>query len=218
MAKDGSEAIMLGELDVPSTSPTHESGIDSTSDNQIILQLDPNNLPWDLSTSESSSADTDTKSTTLRTDILALSQSQRTFTTPPPHAIAGFDLATYLPLAQRLLILDPMLSKQRFELVPKRVQEWVFWRNYFYRVNMLRMAVVLGVESTAGEKSGEVEGGANGEGKEKSASKTEIMFDAETAMNDTDNKKVDVKEEVIEAEPEEFEGDWEEELKKELGE
>lgn len=78
--------------------------------------------------------------------------------------------------------------------------------------------MVLGVESTAGEKSGEVEGGANGEGKEKSASKTEIMFDAETAMNDTDNKKVDVKEEVIEAEPEEFEGDWEEELKKELGE
>lgn len=41
---------------------------------------------------------------------------------------------------------DPNLNKMRFYLVPKEIEEQVFWRNYFYRVTLLKQVAL----STAG--------------------------------------------------------------------
>ncbi|RXM95680.1 Synapse-associated protein 1 [Acipenser ruthenus] len=38
---------------------------------------------------------------------------------------------------------DAMLSRMRFELVPRHVKEEVFWRNYFYRVSLVRQSAQL---------------------------------------------------------------------------
>lgn len=43
-----------------------------------------------------------------------------------------------LPVAKAILKEDPNLEKMRYELVPKMVSEENFWRNYFYRVMLLK--------------------------------------------------------------------------------
>ncbi|KAI6202970.1 BSD domain-containing protein [Aphelenchoides besseyi] len=41
-------------------------------------------------------------------------------------------------LAQRMLEVDENLSKLRFQMVPKKLSEELFWHNYMYRVHLLR--------------------------------------------------------------------------------
>merc|ERR1740129_2458359 len=38
---------------------------------------------------------------------------------------------------------DPQLEKMRYELVPKKVREDEFWRNYFYRVSLIKQSFDL---------------------------------------------------------------------------
>jgi hypothetical protein len=42
-----------------------------------------------------------------------------------------------------LLQEDPRLERMRYELVPKRVKEDEFWRNYFYRVGLVKQSFEL---------------------------------------------------------------------------
>lgn len=63
---------------------------------------------------------------------------------PPAGVSFSWDLEEMLPVAKAILKEDPNLEKIRFELVPKFVSEENFWRNYFYRVELLK-------ESLSGE-------------------------------------------------------------------
>ncbi|KAJ3393887.1 Synapse-associated protein 1 [Entophlyctis sp. JEL0112] len=93
-------------------------------------------LPWDV-VSGDSRAD-------LRTQILALSQEKRNFTTSPPEGTDFvFDMAKYLPHALAILKVDSQLEKMRFDLVPKQIKDELFWRNYFYRVTRLQQSCLL---------------------------------------------------------------------------
>uniref|UniRef100_A0A8C9GWW6 BSD domain-containing protein n=1 Tax=Piliocolobus tephrosceles TaxID=591936 RepID=A0A8C9GWW6_9PRIM len=47
------------------------------------------------------------------------------------------------PVALVMLQEDELLSKMRFALVPKLVKEEVFWRNYFYRVSLIKQSAQL---------------------------------------------------------------------------
>ncbi|KAJ3350988.1 Synapse-associated protein 1 [Entophlyctis luteolus] len=106
-------------------------------------------LPWDV-VSGDSRAD-------LRTQILALSQEKRNFTTSPPEGtdfvfdMANQDLPKYdrdfsktnYYKTQAILKVDSQLEKMRFDLVPKQIKDELFWRNYFYRVTRLQQSCLL---------------------------------------------------------------------------
>ena len=95
-------------------------------------------LPWDTVPSE--------LRTEAKTRILGLSSEDKTFLVPPPATMATTTASatttttTTVALedrARRMLEVDPLLSAKRFKLVPKSVEEDQFWRNYFYRVDMI---------------------------------------------------------------------------------
>ncbi|XP_043252791.1 synapse-associated protein of 47 kDa isoform X2 [Colletes gigas] len=77
----------------------------------------------------------------LREECLSLSTNQRNFLRPPPEGVDfAWDFEAVQPMAQATLALDLNLEKMRFELVPKVISEENFWRNYFYRVSVLRQS------------------------------------------------------------------------------
>ncbi|XP_035720258.1 synapse-associated protein of 47 kDa-like isoform X5 [Vespa mandarinia] len=77
----------------------------------------------------------------LREECLSLSTERRNFTrAPPPDVEFAWDFEAVQPVARATLALDPNLEKMRYELVPKVVSEDEFWRNYFYRVSLLRQS------------------------------------------------------------------------------
>ncbi|CAL4088698.1 unnamed protein product [Meganyctiphanes norvegica] len=80
----------------------------------------------------------------LKEEILALSTDRRNFVRAPPTGVCfEFELEAFLPVAQATLEADPNLEKMRFELVPKVINEETFWRNYFYRVGLIRQSTEL---------------------------------------------------------------------------
>eukprot|EP00092_Neocalanus_flemingeri_P106565 GFUD01136736.1.p1 GENE.GFUD01136736.1~~GFUD01136736.1.p1 ORF type:complete len:506 (+),score=198.93 GFUD01136736.1:188-1705(+) len=80
----------------------------------------------------------------LKDKILALSEDKRNFLRAPPTGV-NFDFE-YSAVASHALVLldaDPRLQKMRYELVPKKVKEDEFWRNYFYRVGLVKQSFEL---------------------------------------------------------------------------
>jgi len=80
----------------------------------------------------------------LKQKILALSEDQRNVTRAPPSGV-NFDFE-YSSLASPALILleaDPKLKQLRYELVPKTIKEDEFWKNYFYRVSLIKQSFEL---------------------------------------------------------------------------
>lgn len=87
---------------------------------------------------------------TLKHDILQLSADQRNCLTDPPEGTDFvFNLATHTLHATRMLAIDPRLQRLRFNLVPAKTTDTLFWRNYFYRVHLLQQQarIVSQVES-----------------------------------------------------------------------
>ncbi|MBN3315026.1 SYAP1 protein, partial [Atractosteus spatula] len=81
---------------------------------------------------------------TVKQQILALSLDRRNFLRDPPAGVHfPFDSSQAAPVAMATLQEDSMLSSMRFELVPRQVKEEVFWRNYFYRVSLIKQAAHL---------------------------------------------------------------------------
>jgi BSD domain len=80
----------------------------------------------------------------LKEKILALSADSRNFLRAPPGGV-NFDLETSGVAAHALVLLkeDPRLERMRYELVPKKVKEDEFWRNYFYRVGLVKQSFEL---------------------------------------------------------------------------
>ncbi|XP_078699672.1 synapse-associated protein 1-like isoform X3 [Branchiostoma floridae x Branchiostoma belcheri] len=80
----------------------------------------------------------------MKSQILALSQDKRNFMRNPPAGVQfQFDYEAMFPVAMATLQEDPNLQKMRFELVPKQIQEENFWRNYFYRVSLIKQSTQL---------------------------------------------------------------------------
>lgn len=80
----------------------------------------------------------------LKQKILALSEDKRNFVRAPPTGVNfDFEYASFAASAVTLLEEDPSLQKMRYELVPKKVKEDEFWRNYFYRVAIVKQSFEL---------------------------------------------------------------------------
>uniref|UniRef100_A0A8C7X0A3 Synapse-associated protein 1 n=1 Tax=Oryzias sinensis TaxID=183150 RepID=A0A8C7X0A3_9TELE len=81
---------------------------------------------------------------TIQQQILALSADKRNFLRDPPAGVQfHFDMEQMYPLATVMLEEDELLNRMRFDLVPKHVKEEMFWRNYFYRVSLIKQSAQL---------------------------------------------------------------------------
>jgi len=93
----------------------------------------------------------------MKKQILALSQEKRNFLrNPPPGANYHFDMSTAYPVALATLEVDENLKQMRFDLVPKQINEESFWRNYFYRVSLIKQSAQLTTlaQSTSESRNG----------------------------------------------------------------
>lgn len=80
----------------------------------------------------------------LKEQILELSQDSRNFLrSPPPGVDYNFDFNLAYPIALVTLEEDKNLKDMRFKLVPKHINEESFWRNYFYRVSLIKQSTQL---------------------------------------------------------------------------
>ncbi|XP_067946153.1 synapse-associated protein 1-like isoform X2 [Watersipora subatra] len=80
----------------------------------------------------------------MRVQMLALSNDKRNFLRNPPTGVQfHFDYETCYPVAMATLGEDERLQEMRFKLVPKMVSEHDFWRNYFYRVSLIKQSTQL---------------------------------------------------------------------------
>ncbi|KAK9401970.1 synapse-associated protein 1 [Crotalus adamanteus] len=81
---------------------------------------------------------------TIQQQILALSADRRNFLRDPPAGVQfNFDFDQMYPVAMVMLQEDELLNRMRFDLVPKHVKEEMFWRNYFYRVSLIKQSAQL---------------------------------------------------------------------------
>ncbi|CAG5862117.1 unnamed protein product [Menidia menidia] len=91
---------------------------------------------------------------TIQEQILALSADKRNFLRDPPAGVDfHFDFEQMYPVAMVMLEEDELLRKMRFHLVPKQVKEEIFWKNYFYRVSLIKQAAQLSALATTAEAS-----------------------------------------------------------------
>lgn len=93
---------------------------------------------------------------TMKSQILALSCDERNFLRDPPAGVQfHYDYDSMFPVAMATLEEDPLLKKMRFKLVPSKVKEATFWRNYFYRVSLIKQSSQLtSLASVTGNSSG----------------------------------------------------------------
>ena len=94
-------------------------------------------------------------STEIRERVLRLPEETNTFLVPPPEEVEfSFDFDTNADAAIRMLEADPKLEKKRFELVPRQLDENTFWRNYFYRVELIKRS--YGADEELAQKEKEI--------------------------------------------------------------
>lgn len=104
---------------------------------------------------------------TMKNQILALSTDERNFLRDPPSGVPfHFESDSMYPVALATLQEDKNLSKMRFQLVPKKISEERFWRNYFYRVSLIKQSTQLTSLAAAGG------GGSNGSDRQNATSET----------------------------------------------
>ncbi|KAJ8253263.1 hypothetical protein GJAV_G00210870 [Gymnothorax javanicus] len=95
---------------------------------------------------------------TIQQQILALSADRRNFLRDPPAGVQfHFDFDQMYPIAMVMLQEDELLNRMRFDLVPKHVKEAVFWRNYFYRVSLIKQSAQLTALAAQQQAAGKAE-------------------------------------------------------------
>ncbi|CAB4400259.1 unnamed protein product [Rhizophagus irregularis] len=169
----------------------------------------------------------------LKQQILALSQDKRNFTiSPPENTNFQFDMNVYFQTASAALNADPNLNRMRFELVPAHVQEPMFWRNYFYRVSLIKQTSLGSIdsvvlenevfqkdpieESTSMETTGKQEEKKEEHKQQENLSNKEVLFDANKGEDsDAWIKDFDTSDGIVVTEDgdEEVPENWEEQLK-----
>ncbi|TSL61160.1 Synapse-associated protein 1 [Bagarius yarrelli] len=109
----------------------HESSEEMT-ENQAILQQAKDLSGYILNFASSA------------TKKISESVDKRNFLRDPPAGVQfHFDVEQMYPVALVMLQEDELLNRMRFDLVPKHVKEEVFWRNYFYRVSLIKQSAQL---------------------------------------------------------------------------
>ncbi|XP_043916154.1 synapse-associated protein 1-like [Protopterus annectens] len=97
----------------------------------------------------------------IKQQILTLSLDRRTFLRDPPTGVNfHFNFDHIASVAKVMLQQDECLNRMRFELVPKLVKEETFWRNYFYRVSLIKQSAELSslaLHSAAATRTGKDE-------------------------------------------------------------
>jgi len=78
--------------------------------------------------------------TLVKKQICALSLDSRNFLRDPPTT-TDFNFDQMHATAMATLQEDPNLRIMRFQLVPKQINEERFWRNYFYRVALIKQSI-----------------------------------------------------------------------------
>uniref|UniRef100_A0A8C8Z9K6 Synapse-associated protein 1 n=1 Tax=Prolemur simus TaxID=1328070 RepID=A0A8C8Z9K6_PROSS len=110
---------------------------------------------------------------TIQQQILALSADKRNFLRDPPAGVQfNFDFDQMYPVALVMLQEDELLSRMRFALVPKLVKEEVFWRNYFYRVSLIKQSAQLTALAAQQQAAGKEE---KGNGRQEDSPLTEAV-------------------------------------------
>jgi len=103
-------------------------------------------LPWIDALNQGSCSSINEQN--LKLKILSVSSDERNFTrNPPVGSDFDFNCSLYYPVALLLLEEDAKLSEMRFKLVPKKIKEEVFWRNYFYRISLIKQSMMQGEQS-----------------------------------------------------------------------
>ncbi|XP_060750459.1 synapse-associated protein 1 isoform X2 [Tachysurus vachellii] len=112
---------------------------------------------------------------TIQQQILALSADKRNFLRDPPAGVQfHFDVEQMYPIALVMLQEDELLNRMRFDLVPKHVKEEVFWRNYFYRVSLIKQSAqltALAAQQQAAERREDDKNGADPQNESSSESR-----------------------------------------------
>ncbi|PIK52291.1 putative synapse-associated protein 1 [Apostichopus japonicus] len=116
----------------------------------------------------------------MKEQILALSQDKRNFLRNPPAGVQfHFDFTTSFPVAMATLQEDPNLQKMRFSLVPSKISEEHFWKNYFYRVSLIKQSSQLtSLAASSGSES-------------KSEQNSRSGSDSESSKQDQEDKKIE---------------------------
>lgn len=178
---------------------------------------------------------------TIQHQILSLSADKRNFLRDPPAGVQyQFDYEQMYPVAMVMLEEDELLRKMRFHLVPKEVKEEVFWKNYFYRISLIKQSaqlMALAAQQTK-DRAGSDDVQQKDEKKiviskfkpdeqqdEISCSPTVFEF-ASDAFDSTSINKVDIRKEMEQLvldergppDPKDEIADWEKELQEELQE
>ncbi|CAH8600100.1 unnamed protein product [Heterobilharzia americana] len=115
----------------------------------------------------------------LKENILALSQNPNNFLIPPPEE-AQLKWITPIPQdllheAQILLKEDPNLGSIRYRLVPSKISEDVFWRNYFYRLSLIRQSAHLSAVMANHHHSNTANSNGGSTGSDNSVSDTDFV-------------------------------------------
>ncbi|KAK0138662.1 Synapse-associated protein 1 [Merluccius polli] len=143
----------------------------------------------------------------IQQQILALSADKRIFLREPPAGVQfPFDFLQMSPVAMVMLEEDELLSKMRFHLVPKQVKEEAFWRNYFYRVSLIKQSAQISLLAAQRPQTPE----SPDPDQHKGTVRQKSTLSAKHELS--------VKDEDISTCPEEDVPDWEKELQLELQE
>jgi len=95
----------------------------------------------------------------LKKKILSLSEDKRNVLRSPPTGVNfDFEYCTVASPALLLLQDDPKLKQLRYELVPKVIKEDEFWRNYFYRVSLIKQSFELSNSMTEDKREKQLSG------------------------------------------------------------
>jgi len=105
------------------------------------VTLDGGALPWD-------GCDPD-----VAAQILALSEDERPFLQPAPaESKFSFNLEDHAAISVAVCEADPRLAELRYTIVPDRVSDKHFWKNYFFRVKLIKEMPSLLTNSAAPEQ------------------------------------------------------------------
>ncbi|XP_076373461.1 uncharacterized protein LOC143258427 [Tachypleus tridentatus] len=92
----------------------------------------------------------------VKEQILSLSQDKKNFLrSPPSSAQFDYDHDSFLPVTKALIENDPNLESMKQDLVPKLVTEECFWKNYFYRVSLIKKSFKTDVQAEGKGSSSE---------------------------------------------------------------
>eukprot|EP00658_Telonema_sp_P-2_P055070 TRINITY_DN4379_c0_g1_i6.p1 TRINITY_DN4379_c0_g1~~TRINITY_DN4379_c0_g1_i6.p1 ORF type:complete len:299 (-),score=94.52 TRINITY_DN4379_c0_g1_i6:414-1310(-) len=161
--------------------------------------------------------------------ILALSEDERPFLQPAPsESKFRFNLDEHAQVAVAVCESDPRLAELRYRLVPDRVSDGHFWRNYFFRIKLIKeMPDLLETADTRAANSPSADKPASVSHQVRESNAAEFVSDeyVETAEAETDAWRKELQEELglglddVNGEDEEdvdIGSDWEADLSAEL--